>query len=152
MNKEELNSWKKVLEDDLEFIVEDIHKYLVTPAFVFLKGEMGAGKTTFVKKFLRDFQVSSPTYSVLNDYGPVTHGDFYRLESSDELINLDLELYFEDREYFFSEWGDKFLIELFGHIPDDWNIFELEIKVSSHSKSNNQNATRELFLNKIDRV
>ena len=74
---------------------------------VFLYGEMGVGKTTFVKYLINELQkinklkvtdVTSPTFNLLNEYQinkiKVNHYDLFRLKSSDELKNLDL---FEDR-------------------------------------------------------
>tara|TARA_B100000941_G_C28288384_1_gene440198 strand:+ start:249 stop:704 length:456 start_codon:yes stop_codon:yes gene_type:complete len=74
---------------------------------IFLYGEMGVGKTTFVKYLINELQkrnklkvtdVTSPTFNLLNEYQinkiKVNHYDLFRLKSSDELKNLDL---FEDR-------------------------------------------------------
>ena len=74
---------------------------------VFLYGEMGVGKTTFVKYLINELQkinklkvtdVTSPTFNLLNEYQinkiKVNHYDLFRLKSSDELKNLDL---FEDQ-------------------------------------------------------
>ena len=74
---------------------------------IFLYGEMGVGKTTFVKYLINELQkinklkvtdVTSPTFNLLNEYQinkiKVNHYDLFRLKSSDELKNLDL---FEDQ-------------------------------------------------------
>ena len=74
---------------------------------IFLYGEMGVGKTTFVKYLINELQkrnklkvtdVTSPTFNLLNEYQinkiKVNHYDLFRLKSSDELKILDL---FEDR-------------------------------------------------------
>ena len=78
-------------------------KYLKGGEFIFLYGEMGVGKTTFVKYFINAYQkfknlqitdVTSPTFSLLNEYEIgeliIKHYDLYRLRSKSELKNLDL--------------------------------------------------------------
>lgn len=130
-----LQTWKKVFENDLEYIVDEINNHLDTPSFIFLEGEMGVGKTSFVKKFLREYNTSSPSYSVVNDYGHVGHGDFYRLKSADELLNLELELYFENKEYFFGEWGSKYFYDIEKIIPVEWEVYLLEISASQQENT-----------------
>ena len=66
-----------------------------------LSGDLGAGKTTFVKHLLEHFNipqtdVTSPTFNLLNIYNTpskeqIWHYDLYRLQSSEEIINLDFE-------------------------------------------------------------
>lgn len=66
-------------------------------AVVWLEGELGAGKTTFVKALVRGLGVSdavtSPTYSLVHHYdgpaGPVYHVDCFRLRSPEEARDLD---------------------------------------------------------------
>ena len=73
---------------------------------VFLYGEMGVGKTTFVRYFINGLQkknklkfseVTSPTFNLLNEYSvnetKIHHYDLFRLKSKDELKNLDLFAY-----------------------------------------------------------
>ena len=70
---------------------------------IFLYGEIGVGKTTFVKYLINGFQkknnqilteVTSPTFNILNEYQikkiKINHYDLYRLNSADELKNLNL--------------------------------------------------------------
>lgn len=152
MNKTELAVWKKVLMPDLAYICEEFNNQISTPSFVFLTGEMGVGKTTFVKSYLKDFNVTSPTYSVLNDYGRTAHGDFYRLEHENEIRELEMELYFENRDIFFGEWGNKFLSTIESYIPLEWEIFELEIFLSQkNTEENSKSAARDFKLFKIER-
>ena len=79
-------------------------------------GEMGAGKTTFIKAICRRLgvkdQMSSPTSSLVNEYinkegKQVFHFDFYRLRSLDEAIEAGLEDYFYSDAYCFVEWPEK---------------------------------------------
>ncbi len=78
-------------------------------------GQMGAGKTTFIKAlcsnlFVTDI-VSSPTFSIINEYSStlgykVFHFDFYRIKNLDEVFNLGYEDYFYSNEYCFIEWPE----------------------------------------------
>ena len=74
---------------------------------VFLYGEIGVGKTTFVRYLINGFQrvnnlkmteVTSPTFSLINEYeikrSKINHYDLFRIKSLDEIKNLDL---FDDR-------------------------------------------------------
>lgn len=91
-------------------------------AIVCLEGDLGAGKTTFVQRFLHsEFAqssediagVQSPTFLKLLEYdlpslGLVLHIDAYRMEDEDELVKLCLESY-EDPGLVFVEWPELFL-------------------------------------------
>lgn len=83
------------------------------PKTVFaLHGNLGSGKTTFVKTFLQqiaeEINVSSPTYSIVNEYETngrlFYHFDLYRLNDQFELLNIGFEDYFEMGDYYFIEW------------------------------------------------
>ena len=78
-------------------------KYLNGGEFVFLYGEMGVGKTTFVKYFINELQkihnlpqteITSPTFSILNEYQVkdirIKHYDLFRINKKDEITNLDI--------------------------------------------------------------
>tara|TARA_B100000989_G_scaffold581_1_gene369 strand:- start:370 stop:825 length:456 start_codon:yes stop_codon:yes gene_type:complete len=100
--KIDLSSETKTEEFALEFL-----KKIKTQDVIFLYGEMGVGKTTFVKYLINGFQkenkeiiteVTSPTFNILNEYQikkiKINHYDLYRLNSADELKNLNL---FDDK-------------------------------------------------------
>ncbi|WP_256010968.1 tRNA (adenosine(37)-N6)-threonylcarbamoyltransferase complex ATPase subunit type 1 TsaE [Desertivirga xinjiangensis] len=78
-------------------------------------GEMGAGKTTFIKELCSTLGVSditsSPTFSIVNEYnsqqGPVYHFDFYRLKNESEALDLGYEDYFYSGNFCFIEWSEK---------------------------------------------
>jgi tRNA threonylcarbamoyladenosine biosynthesis protein TsaE len=83
---------------------------------VFLfSGEMGAGKTTFIKVICEIMAVrsvtSSPTFSIINEYdspqGPIFHFDFYRIKNGAEALDLGYEEYFYSGNYCFVEWPEK---------------------------------------------
>lgn len=81
-----------------------------------LHGEMGAGKTTFIKAICRRLGVeeimSSPTFSIVNEYATSTgdtiyHFDFYRLEDESEAYAAGLHEYFDSGSYCFVEWPER---------------------------------------------
>ncbi len=89
--------------DTTKKLAEDFVNYLKKGSFVCLHGEVGVGKTTFVKHFINAYQkyknlqitdVTSPTFSLLNEYEIgeliIKHYDLYRLRSKSEIKNLDL--------------------------------------------------------------
>jgi tRNA threonylcarbamoyladenosine biosynthesis protein TsaE len=91
-------------EDTLKFAARLAKK--VKPGAVFcLYGDLGAGKTTFVRGFLRGLghrgAVPSPTFALVNEYPrlrpPVYHMDLYRIDRRDP-SNLGLTEYFDDEE------------------------------------------------------
>ena len=81
-----------------------------------LTGDLGAGKTQFVKGMVAalgsDEDVTSPTFTLIHEYNggrlPVYHFDFYRLESSDEVSRLGLDEYLEGDGVCVIEWADRF--------------------------------------------
>ncbi|MBR4334847.1 MAG: tRNA (adenosine(37)-N6)-threonylcarbamoyltransferase complex ATPase subunit type 1 TsaE [Clostridia bacterium] len=82
-------------------------------AFVALYGEMGVGKTAFVRGFCRFFGVKwvkSPTYTVVNEYSgskTVIHMDLYRLRDEDDLISVGYDDYLARKGYLLCEWSEK---------------------------------------------
>ena len=82
-------------------------------AFVALYGEMGVGKTAFVRGFCRFFgidRVKSPTYTVVNEYRgskTVIHMDLYRLTDEDDLISVGYDDYLGRQGYLLCEWSER---------------------------------------------
>jgi tRNA threonylcarbamoyladenosine biosynthesis protein TsaE len=85
------------------------------PLVVFLEGELGAGKTTLVRGFLRALghkgAVRSPTFTLLEPYelaaGPVFHLDLYRLAHPDELAYLGLRDLLGGQSILLVEWPER---------------------------------------------
>ena len=130
---EELRVWKKAFESDLKSVSYELNEIIKEPCLVFLEGEVGEGKTTFVREFLAStcnysFQdISSPTYSVVNDYGRILHVDLYRVENVEELIPLELPLYFEGKEMIFIEWGMRYFHFIKQLLDESFEIYQLKI-------------------------
>ena len=92
-----------------------LKKYPNQRIFAFF-GEMGAGKTTFIKTICAQLgitnEVTSPTFSIVNEYvlagkDSLFHFDFYRLKSIEEAYDLGYEDYFYSGSYCFIEWPEK---------------------------------------------
>lgn len=81
------------------------------------RGEMGAGKTTFISAVCRALGVdgemaSSPSFSIINEYAdaagvPLYHFDFYRIEDVEEGAATGAEEYFESGALCFVEWPER---------------------------------------------
>lgn len=79
-------------------------------------GEMGTGKTTFIKALAKNLGVhdatSSPTFSLVNEYQTdsedlVYHFDVYRLKSEDEAYDMGMDEYLYSGQWCFVEWAEK---------------------------------------------
>jgi tRNA threonylcarbamoyladenosine biosynthesis protein TsaE len=81
---------------------------------VVLNGDLGAGKTFFIKAALLSIgikNVNSPSFAIVNEYQNnfhIYHFDFYRLKSSSELFDIGWQDYLNDDEsILFIEWGKR---------------------------------------------
>jgi tRNA threonylcarbamoyladenosine biosynthesis protein TsaE len=80
-----------------------------------LYGDMGAGKTTFIKTICHELGVTdivqSPTFSIINEYKTgdgesIFHFDFYRIKKTEEVFDIGYEDYFYSGSYCFLEWPE----------------------------------------------
>ena len=133
-------------ENKTEEFARKILKELQPGSVVFLYGEMGVGKTTFVRYLINQSQkenkldqteVNSPTFNLLNEYQvnkiKFYHYDLFRLKNDKELKNLDL-LIDKDNSITLIEWPQiikekpKNLIELTFKYKDDHKKRFVQIK------------------------
>ncbi len=140
--------WKKVYQSDISNIIVELKESLKEPSVVILNGPVGAGKTTFTNSFLGEEQSGSPTYSLINDCGEIVHADFYRLESPEEIMHLELSMYLDEKKYFLVEWGKDYIKHIYRELSDDFSYFQLDIETND-KKDCEDSASRNYFLKQI---
>ncbi|MGF1671081.1 MAG: tRNA (adenosine(37)-N6)-threonylcarbamoyltransferase complex ATPase subunit type 1 TsaE [Balneolaceae bacterium] len=117
-------------EDETMNIASEFAKSVDVGDIICLYGNLGAGKTQFVKGFVREFGinpdvVTSPTFSIIQEYIgtiPVYHFDFYRLEKPEESLEIGVEEYFFGNGVCIIEWPER----LEGFLPE--HCIRIEIK------------------------
>ena len=90
-------------EKSTKELAQKFTEYLKGGEFILLYGEMGVGKTTFVKYFINEFQkknelsqteITSPTFNLLNEYQirdtKIKHYDLFRINSKKEVNDLEV--------------------------------------------------------------
>lgn len=95
-------------------------------------GDLGAGKTTLIKRFCEYLgvkeTVTSPTFTLVNEYAGedsiIYHFDFYRIKTEIEAYDIGCEEYFDSGAYIFIEWPEKIPTLL----PSDSVTIRLEIQ------------------------
>ena len=114
---------------DTQKLGENFSKEIKSGDIVLLYGDLGAGKTTFVKGILKGFQfdneVTSPTFSLINEYNAdkkVIHIDCYREKEIERWISIGIEDYFNQSNIVIIEWPE--ILETI--IPDN----AIKIKIS----------------------
>jgi tRNA threonylcarbamoyladenosine biosynthesis protein TsaE len=112
--------------------VKKIAVRLHRPCVVLLSGELGAGKTQFVRWFLQEWgakDVASPTFAIHHEYeterGRVDHIDLYRVESDADLESSGFwDLLQQDDALMFVEWAERLPEDVW---PESWNRFRLRL-------------------------
>jgi len=100
---------------DLPEIASSLITFAADQKIFLFYGDMGAGKTTFIKAICKYLdvkeQATSPTFSIVNEYAGATskiyHFDFYRLKNETEALDMGYEEYFYSGNYCFVEWPEK---------------------------------------------
>lgn len=108
---EKIEDWQKVVDEILPNLQHNI---------LLLKGNLGAGKTTFSQFLLKNLgstdEVSSPTYAIVNEYnspkGKVFHFDLYRLKKIEEAYDFGIEEYLDNAFLCIIEWPEIYEEEL----------------------------------------
>jgi tRNA threonylcarbamoyladenosine biosynthesis protein TsaE len=101
--------------EETEQLGADLYKSLPRKSLIFLQGDLGSGKTTLVRGYLRAAgyagTVKSPTYNIVEEYtlagNKIYHFDLYRLNDPEELEYLGISDYFKHDSVCFIEWPDK---------------------------------------------
>lgn len=137
-------SLKIITEAETRNIALEFSKDLQKGDVVVLNGDLGTGKTFFVKEIGKIFginSVSSPTFALVNEYSgriKIYHLDFYRIEKLEEIFDIGFNDYINDNEaIMFIEWGELFS-EILPH-----KRFEVIIKL-------NEDFSRSFKINRYD--
>jgi tRNA threonylcarbamoyladenosine biosynthesis protein TsaE len=149
MNKKLIREWKKVFKSDLPYIVYELKDLAKVPAMIILEGDLGAGKTTFTQAFIGEGETLSPTYSILSECKTYLHADLYRIEKNEEILQLELPTYLEEKQYFFVEWGMKFGRRLLRELPENYTPYLLEIFINEGGTDIGEGPSRNFFLYSI---
>lgn len=99
----------------LDEAAQKVLEFAQNERFFIFEGDMGAGKTTFIKALTKALGVtdvvSSPTFSIVNEYegkdGIIYHFDFYRLKNLQEAYDIGYEEYFYSEHICLIEWPEK---------------------------------------------
>jgi len=139
------------LEKNTEFISNKFSNYIKKGDIIFFYGEIGVGKTTFIKYLINNLQkksklnlteIPSPTFNIVNEYKIdeiiINHYDLFKLKDPKELQNIGI---FENNSEVVTliEWPEiilnkpKNIIELYFSYEDDFKKRKLKIS-SDHRK------------------
>lgn len=116
-----IEDWQEVINEILPKLQHNI---------LLLNGNLGAGKTTFTQFLLKNLgskdEISSPTYSIVNEYntpkGKVFHFDLYRLKSIEEVYDIGMDEYLDNSFLCIIEWPEVYLEDLEGLSYHTMNI------------------------------
>src|SRR5262245_17699700 len=102
-------------ESHSDDVVDFILSLRPMPKTIVLEGDLGAGKTTLVKKLVKamgsDNAVSSPSFSLVNEYltrdgKKIYHSDWYRVKDIEELYDAGMEEYIFGEDLLIIEWPE----------------------------------------------
>jgi tRNA threonylcarbamoyladenosine biosynthesis protein TsaE len=117
--------------DEIENIAQQVVAEKPNKVILF-HGEMGAGKTTFIKQLAKTLGVteatSSPTFSLVNEYQTTTnqtvyHFDFYRLKNETEAMDMGVDDYLYSGNWCFIEWAEQ----IPNLIPDEHSVITIKV-------------------------
>lgn len=140
---------KKVILEELKDIASNLGKIMKGGEVIALLGNLGAGKTTFVKEFAKSLgifeNIKSPTFNYVLEYTsgrlPLYHFDVYRLDNSYEVYDTGYEEYINGDGVVVIEWADiieeelpKSYIEVRLNYCEEENKREIEITAVNNSE------------------
>lgn len=117
--------------DELDQVAKQILEQNPNKVLLF-NGEMGAGKTTLIKKLCENLGVneptSSPTFSLVNEYYTtnnqyIYHFDCYRLKTEIEALDMGIDEYLYSGHWCFIEWAEK----ISNLIPEQHSVITIEV-------------------------
>lgn len=110
-------------QEDLKSAARQLLEFAAEEKIFLFEGDMGAGKTTFIKVICEvlgvEDLVSSPTFSIVNEYlskdGKIYHFDFYRIKDLQEAYDIGYEEYFYSGDRCLIEWPERIALLLPEH-------------------------------------
>ena len=118
-----MQSYKEIITNSPEeteevgfSLAKDLESNLSLPSFIALYGDLGVGKTAFVRGFTKVFSpnalVRSPTFALVNEYPTrggrrVFHFDMYRITDEDDLYSIGYYDYLDDGSICLVEWSEN---------------------------------------------
>ncbi|WP_339873951.1 tRNA (adenosine(37)-N6)-threonylcarbamoyltransferase complex ATPase subunit type 1 TsaE [Olleya marilimosa] len=144
MHKKKIKVTIQYNKEQVETVAKQVLE-AATSKIILFEGDMGVGKTTLIKTLVgllgSEDLVSSPTFSLVNEYKGINdnifHFDLYRVDDEEELYNFGIETYIYSNDYVFVEWPNL----LKPLLQDQFTT--INIKLS-------ENSTRELTLTNND--
>jgi tRNA threonylcarbamoyladenosine biosynthesis protein TsaE len=137
--------FEKIVKDEIEtsIVAYEFAQSLKAGDIVWLNGDLGSGKTFFIKKVCSEFgihTVSSPSFGIVNEYKgkyKIIHLDFYRIKKVEELYDIGFEDYISSGDSIvFIEWAEMFsevLHKKYLHVKIDYiDDSQRRIKISKH--------------------
>ena len=130
--------------NEVEQVAKQLIEHAKTKTLLFYGG-MGVGKTTLIKTIVKilgsDDDVSSPTFSIINEYKlkdeKIYHFDLYRINNLEDAYNFGIEDYLDSEYWKLIEWPEKIDSILY----DDFDRIEIKLDTVNN---------RILSLNKIE--
>lgn len=124
--------------EQLDLVAKQILEQNPSKVLLF-NGEMGAGKTTLIKKLCENLGVneptSSPTFSLVNEYYTtnnqyIYHFDCYRLKTEIEALDMGIDEYLYSGYWCFIEWAEK----ITNLIPEQHSVITIEVLADGNRK------------------
>ena len=135
-------TWRSDSPEQTELFAAALATKTPSGTVITLVGDLGAGKTCFVRGFATALkvghEVSSPTFTIINDYPSVPrlyHIDLYRLQSPDDILNLGFDEYLEPNGITLIEWPER----AGDLIPAD--AIRISLKAGTHTDTDRRTIT-----------
>lgn len=136
MKKKILKEEKNISLENIKNIAEYLKSILKNGDIVIMEGNLGFGKTTFIRILSKLMEsediVSSPSFTLINEYDIIIngeksilrHADLYRIESNEELDDIGFKDKIRENGITMIEWGNKFI----DYFEAPYYLFEIEMQ------------------------